>query len=167
MRSGHQVAPEPAFEGERRAACDCDTRPPSPRVMSTSSSDSDEPELSNTLRSHKAAVNCVAYSPCDEQLVSGADDGSLIFWNLNGERPNETGLCYRLSGHKSAVNSVDYASTGQFFVSASRDTTVRLWKLNPSISKPDEEPVVYKCHGLVSRCLFAATCVDLLSFCFR
>ena len=114
------------------------------------SSESDEPELLNTLRSHKAAINCVTYSPSDEQLVSGSDEGSLIFWNLNGDRPNETGLCYKLSGHKSAVNSLDYASNGAFFVSASRDTTVRLWRLNSCLSKPDEDPVVYKCHGLVS-----------------
>lgn len=123
---------------------------PRPALMSTSSSASDEPELINTLRSHKAPVNCLTFSPSNEQLVSGSDEGSLIFWNLNGDRPNETGLCYRLTGHKSAVNALDFASTGQFFVSASRDTTVRLWKLSSCLSKPNEEPVVYKCHGLVS-----------------
>jgi WD40 repeat protein len=85
--------------------------------------------------------------------VSGSDEGSLIFWNLNGEKPNETGLCYKLSGHSSAINSLDYASTGQFFVSASRDTTVRLWRLSSCLTKPNEEPVVYKCHGLVCLCL--------------
>ena len=108
----------------------------------------DEPELMNTLRSHKTAINCVKFSSDDKKLVSGSDDGSIIFWNLEGDKPSETGLCYRLTGHKNAVNSVDFSQDGSFFVSSSKDTTVRLWKLNSTHHKPNEEPVVYKCHGL-------------------
>ncbi|KAI1305815.1 POC1 centriolar -like protein A [Halotydeus destructor] len=107
-----------------------------------------EPELANTLRAHKTGVNSVAFSPDTRKLVSGSDDGSIVFWNLIGSKPQETGLCYRLIGHKGAVNSVDYASNGEFFVSSSVDTTVRLWKLNATQTKPNEEPIVYKCHSV-------------------
>lgn len=110
--------------------------------------DSDEPELLNTLKAHRSAVNSVALSSDGEKLVSGSDDGSVIFWNLQGSKAQETGLCYRLTGHKEAINSVDYSAQDDFFVSASKDTTVRLWRLNGARNKPNEEPIVYKCHPL-------------------
>lgn len=127
--------------------------PPSATSSSVSSSTCslvyhDEPVLVNTLRSHKTTINSVVFSPDDKKLISGSDDGSMIFWNLEGDKPNETGVCYKLSEHKSAVNSTDFAKDSSFFVSASKDTTVRLWRLNSTGTKPNEEPVVYKCHGL-------------------
>ena len=80
------------------------------------------------------------------QLVSGSDDGSVIFWNLNGDDPSLTGTCYKLDGHKEAVTCVDYSSDGAFFLSASKDTTVKLWRLTNG-GKPNQEPVTNKCHG--------------------
>lgn len=119
--------------------------------MSTSSiSDSDpEPELVNTLRSHKSAINSVAYSPDGQRIVSGSEDSTIIFWNLHGENPNETGHCYRLNNHKGPITSLDYAPNGQFFASASQDSTVNIWPLKThteSLVIPNEKPIVYHCH---------------------
>lgn len=106
-----------------------------------------EPEILSTLRSHRTVINSVALAPDHlNQLVSGSDDGSVIFWNLNGDDPSLTGTCYKLDGHKEAVTCVDYSSDGSFFLSASKDTTVKLWRLTNG-GKPNEEPVTHKCHG--------------------
>ena len=115
--------------------------------MSDDQSTSDEPELINSLRAHKTGINSVAFSSDGSKIVSGSDDGIVVFWNLKGTKDTDTGLCYRLEGHKGSINAVDYASNDEFFVSASQDTHVRLWKLNSTLNKPNEEPVAYKCHG--------------------
>lgn len=129
-------------------------------------SDLDGPKLENTLRQHKASINSAVFSPDSNQIVSGSHDGNLIFWNLEGSKPSETGVCYKLYGHKDSVNCVDFAPNGRFFCSSSKDTTVRLWRLSSTgaynnissnnissktSKKPNEESIVYKCHGLNTR----------------
>lgn len=120
-------------------------------LMSTSTiSDIDpEPELVNTLRSHKSSINTIVYSPDGQRIVSGSEDSTIIFWNLHGETPNETGHCYRLSSHKGPITSIDYAPNGKFFASASQDSTVNIWPLNAhteSLVIPNEKPITYHCH---------------------
>ena len=120
-------------------------------LMSTSTlSDHDsEPELVNTLRSHKSAINSVVYSPDGKRIISGGEDCSIIFWNLQGEKADETGHCYRLMGHKGPVTCLSYAPNGRFFASASQDSTVNIWQLkmhSDSLVVPSEKAITYHCH---------------------
>lgn len=103
----------------------------------------------NTLRSHKSAINSIVYSPDGKRIISGGEDSSIIFWNLHGERPDETGHCYRLMGHKGPVSCISYAPNGQFFASASQDSTVNIWQLKThteSLVVPSEKAITYHCH---------------------
>ncbi|KAF9350863.1 hypothetical protein BGX34_000955, partial [Mortierella sp. NVP85] len=87
------------------------------RVYSTSSW-----ELVRTLTGHMNGVNCIAYSPTGDRIVSGSKDYTARLWNA------EAGTCIHiLKGHRDHVNSVAFSPRGDTVASASTDRTVRVW----------------------------------------
>ncbi len=77
------------------------------------------------LLKHKGAVYSVAWSPASTAatpiLVSGAADGSVNIWNLQGQ-----GQQIIYSGHSDAVLAVTWGAT--MLASASKDQTAILWQ---------------------------------------
>lgn len=76
-----------------------------------------------------AMIWTVAFSPDGTLLASGADDMSIILWDVKSGRPVRT-----LAGHKHGVRSLAFTPDGKKLASGSADTTVRLWDI-PSRAK--------------------------------
>jgi WD40 repeat protein len=77
-----------------------------------------------TLSDHDSSVLSIAFSPCNKQLASGAEDGSIRLWNLDNFQ------CIKvLAHHEKAVNSLRFSPNGKFLASASWDNTIKLWDL--------------------------------------
>ncbi|XP_016325627.1 WD repeat-containing protein 38 [Sinocyclocheilus anshuiensis] len=71
---------------------------------------------------HKGEVNCCAFSPDCQILLTCCDDGRLYLWNSTSAKHLAT-----FSGHSGPVKSCVFSSDGQLFASASHDRTVRIW----------------------------------------
>ena len=75
-------------------------------------------------RGHTFGVNCIAYSPDGQHIVSGSDDHTLRIWDA------ETGVAVGqpLKGHTDWVRSVAYSPDGQHIVSGYQDATLHTFK---------------------------------------
>ncbi|GAX42947.1 protein kinase [Tolypothrix sp. NIES-4075] len=67
-------------------------------------------------------VNSIAISPDGNILVSGNDDKSIIFWDLN-----TFGAIANLGGHSQAVKSVAFSPDGKLLATGSDDKTIKIW----------------------------------------
>lgn len=66
-----------------------------------------------TLEGHSGSVECAAFSPNGENVISGHGDGSIKVWSLN------TGKCIQVLGWGlENVKSVAYSPDGKYFVGA-------------------------------------------------
>jgi WD40 repeat protein len=74
------------------------------------------------LQGHTGDLQCVAWSPDGQRILSGALDGTVRVWDAQSGAQR---LCLR--GHESFVNSVAYFPDGRRVVSAGDDGTLRIW----------------------------------------
>lgn len=73
---------------------------------------------------HSSEMNCVAYSPDGQYIVTGGEDAKVKVWNVSN------GFCLvTFSEHSSAVTAIEYSGNKKFLVSASLDGTVRAYDL--------------------------------------
>jgi len=79
--------------------------------------------MSNNARfiGHTQKVNCIAISPDDHYLVSGADDHKVIIWDTKNANKLE-----EFNYHKDDIVSVQFSNDGQYILTASSDTTIFL-----------------------------------------
>jgi small GTP-binding protein len=78
------------------------------------------------LEGHTRNITSVSWSPDGDHLASGADDYTMIVWDLTGTgEPKQT-----LSGHLDRVLSVVWSPDGTKLASGSFDETVRLWHMD-------------------------------------
>lgn len=73
---------------------------------------------------HSTEMNCVAYSPDGQYVVTGGEDAKVKVWNVSN------GFCFvTFSEHTSAVTALEFSLSKKFLVSASLDGTVRAYDL--------------------------------------
>lgn len=73
---------------------------------------------------HANEMNCIAYSPDGQYIVSGGEDAKVKVWNVSN------GFCFvTFSEHTSAVTAIEFSANKKFVVSASLDGTVRAYDL--------------------------------------
>jgi hypothetical protein len=72
-----------------------------------------------TLDGHTGGVNCVAWSPDGQRLVSGGKDGAVIVWDAQTAR-----MIHTLAGHKRPVRVVAFSPDGTRLASGGHDGTV-------------------------------------------
>jgi len=77
-----------------------------------------------TMSDHDSSVLSIAFSPCNKQLASGAEDGSIRLWNLDNFQCVQV-----IKHHEKAVNCLRFSPNGKFLASASWDNTIKLWNL--------------------------------------
>jgi len=74
--------------------------------------------------SSQEEVYCIAVSPAGKLLVSGGEDKTVQFWDI------QTGkLLATLEGHSGPVKSLAISPDGKLLVSGGEDHTVRLWDI--------------------------------------
>ena len=83
------------------------------------------------------SVECVAFSPDDQSLVSGHDDNALRVWDLCSEQPPRL-----LKGHTNVVQCVAFSPDSQLIASGAQDRTVRIWN-----ARTGELRLTYKGHS--------------------
>lgn len=84
-------------------------------------------KLLRTLRSHKAGVNAISWSPIGPPyiLVSASDDKSMLLWDpLSSDFPIPPSP---MMGHSNYVYSLAFSPKGNMLVSGSYDEAVFLW----------------------------------------
>jgi len=96
-----------------------------------------QPIARSVLRGHTDPVTTLAFSPDDQFLVTGSDDGTARVWRRDG-----TGRPVVLSGHEDRVTSVAFAPDGGRVLTASADGTARVWHADGTGA-----PVVLTGHG--------------------
>ncbi|RPA76851.1 WD40 repeat-like protein [Ascobolus immersus RN42] len=73
---------------------------------------------------HFDAMNCLAYSPDGQRLVTGADDGKIKVWDT------QSGFCVvTFTEHTSGVTAAEFAKKGNVLFTASLDGSIRAWDL--------------------------------------
>ncbi|OAD61424.1 Periodic tryptophan protein 2 like protein, partial [Eufriesea mexicana] len=73
---------------------------------------------------HSNNMNCLAYSPDGQYIVTGGDDGKVKLWNTMN------GFCsITFQEHMSTITGVAFSHNRKFIVSASLDGTVRAYDL--------------------------------------
>jgi WD40 repeat protein len=76
------------------------------------------------LDGHTATVRTVRFSPDGRRLASGADDNTVVVWDLASGQP-----AIALKGHTHQVFSVSFSPDGRRLASGSADNTVMVWDL--------------------------------------
>jgi WD40 repeat protein len=68
-------------------------------------------------------IQCVAFSPDGQRIVSGSNDGTIHVWNATTGTMEGSPF----TGHTCRVNSVAFSQDGHRIVSGSSDCTIRVW----------------------------------------
>lgn len=71
---------------------------------------------------HKGVVTSLSVSESIEKCVTGASDGSVLFWNYRRHMSSKPQI-----GHSDDVNSIAVAGDGHIAVSASHDRSLIIW----------------------------------------
>jgi len=109
------------------------------------------PPIPLVLRGHRAWVTSVAFSGNGRWLVTGSDDGTARFWDLEASDPTSESRV--LHGHEAPVTSVEFSPDGQWLVTGSGDHTARLWDVSTMLNNDlaaehlVAEPLVLRGHG--------------------
>ncbi|XP_068986083.1 periodic tryptophan protein 2 homolog [Bombus flavifrons] len=105
-------------------------------------------------QSHSSNINCLAYSPDGQYIITGGDDGKVKLWNTMN------GFCsITFQEHTSTIKGVIFSHNRKFIVSASLDGTVRTYDLARyrnfrTLTSP--RPVQFSCIALDSSDEFLA-----------
>ena len=75
-----------------------------------------------TLRGHRRAVTCAAFSADGNTIATGSDDRTVRLWHTSGAALRV------LRGHAKGVTSVTFSPDGERVLSTSLDRTARLWR---------------------------------------
>ncbi|KAF9345218.1 hypothetical protein BGX26_003391 [Mortierella sp. AD094] len=96
-----------------------------------------------TLRRHLDTVRSIAFHPNEKALLSGSEDGTMKYWNLesslkDSRRPlnGEVEPVHTYRGHTKPITSVAISADQNKIFSASMDSTVRSWKVVPMDKEP-------------------------------
>eukprot|EP01121_Diplochlamys_sp_Union-15-3_P016984 TRINITY_DN5894_c0_g1_i1.p1 TRINITY_DN5894_c0_g1~~TRINITY_DN5894_c0_g1_i1.p1 ORF type:complete len:501 (+),score=100.60 TRINITY_DN5894_c0_g1_i1:22-1524(+) len=99
----------------------------------------------NNISGHKAVVNSLALNP-DNVFVSGADDGTMYFWDwktgYNFQR-EETKVQPGSLESEAGIFDTKFDITGTRLITAEADKTVKIWRQNPNAT-PETHPITWR-----------------------
>lgn len=75
---------------------------------------------------HFSSVLSVAFSPNNNYLATGDDEGKIYFWKFSQYRFS---LEKKFFGHTEWIRSISFSTKNNIFASASDDKTVRIWDI--------------------------------------
>ena len=88
-------------------------------------------QLVKTLSREESPVTGITFSPVNNLLVSGYDEGIIQIWEPGSSKP----LKKSFKGHSDSIKGIAFSPNGNFFASASDDTTVRVWHQDGTLDK--------------------------------
>ena len=77
------------------------------------------------IRTHKDAVRCLAFNPKDKSLISGAEDGEVLYWS--GDIVSEP-IKLKNKLKDGSIRSVAIASTGNWLAAGDYQGNLYLWE---------------------------------------
>jgi len=75
-----------------------------------------------TLSGHNNDVMCVAFSPDNNYIASGDQDGKIILWEVKSGKKIKS-----FTGHDGDVNCVAFSPDGKYLISGGDDKLVKVW----------------------------------------
>ncbi|MFC1652113.1 protein kinase [Planctomycetota bacterium] len=87
-------------------------------------------EISNKQLAHVSgdSIDCVAFSPDSNRIITGSQDQTLKLWNIDSGQELVT-----LKGHRDSVWTVAFSPDGKRIVSGSGDNTLKIWDVGTGI----------------------------------
>ncbi|MBX9681123.1 MAG: protein kinase [Gemmataceae bacterium] len=110
-------------------------RPPHAKELASASGDGSVvlwspdgigPQRFRFLKSHRAPVRAIAFSPNGNLLASAGEDGAIHISDAASGEPEPVRV---LTGHRHGVNQVAFRRDGKQLASASDDGSVKIWNL--------------------------------------
>lgn len=91
------------------------------------------PVIPPIFRGHTATINCIQYTPDGRRIISGSDDNTIRFWDI------DDGVCVLgpLRGHTDRVTCLAVSPDGRRVVSGAHDRTLRLWDAETGMALGD------------------------------
>lgn len=81
-------------------------------------------KLTRTFKGHGDKVSYVAFRSEDNLLISGADNGEIIIWDMQKGIVQQT-----VREHTGRITDLAFSNDGKRLVSASWDGTIKVWQL--------------------------------------
>lgn len=81
-------------------------------------------ELERTFNKHRAPISYVSFRAEDNLLVTGDEQGELIFWNTENGK-----VLHRTKVHKDLITHIEFSPDALQMATASYDGTIKLWDL--------------------------------------
>lgn len=76
------------------------------------------------LAGHTQQLFSLQFSPNGKFLLTGAEDGKAIVWDVSGK------LLKEIKGHNSWIRNVAFSPAGNLVATGSGDNTVILWEIS-------------------------------------
>lgn len=80
------------------------------------------PQITSTLEGHTSMITCISFSPNSEFIASGADDRSVIVWNVQLATSSAV-----FKGHSAPIASAVIMMDSRRIVSSDRDGISHVW----------------------------------------
>lgn len=102
-----------------------------------------------------SAVRSIAFSPLDQHLASGSNDGMVRMWNIETGEMTVLGYCDSDKNGLAYVSSVYFSPDGTDIASASNDQTIRVWH---TITRGEDKVRVLAVHQNIPRFVAFSPC---------
>lgn len=108
-------------------------------------------------QAHTAAVQALAFSPCEQMLATGSWDGTLKLWSL------ESSALRWMGQHTGSIHRLAFTPDGQTLASGGDDAAIRLWDVatgRPLQTLTGQNSPIYALAWSPDGCLLAGGCFD-------
>lgn len=91
--------------------------------LTTAQSEASEPLFSIPMPDIKSKATCIAWTDCNDFLVTGHHDGAVCLWDAtSGKKMNES------REHSDTIKDLQMSPDRSFFITASRDNSARIFE---------------------------------------